>query len=236
MDQEPSSSSAVPSDQPNTKKYDHVSGEVFEEPLHKTPEKQQVLDFDNDDDIADPTYYDDRNSDDSNSSESTEADKETGDKEDSVKGRKRKKNPKAWKRNISRAKRHSGMEYKTAKKTIKTKAVKSPCTDVCKLKCKDRVSEDKRNIIHLEFWNERKSLEIRRQFIASQVEQVPINRLRERTGERHGQRKQMNKYHFEVDGIRQRVCKKFFLNTLNISHQTVDTAIQKKGRRNSNAR
>lgn len=37
------------------------------------------------------------------------------------------------------------------------------------------------------------------QFIDSHVKQVPINTLRERTGERDGQRKQINKYHFVQD-------------------------------------
>ncbi|KAJ8969696.1 hypothetical protein NQ314_001637 [Rhamnusium bicolor] len=68
----------------------------------------------------------------------------------------------------------------------------------------------------------------KRQFVASRVEQIPIKRTRERNSERRSKRQFTNHYSFEVNGLKVVVCKNFFLNTLCISQQTVDTALLKK--------
>lgn len=108
------------------------------------------------------------------------------------------------------------------------KFLKEPCDDNCKLSCKNRILEERRQIIHSNFWSPSKTVDIRRQYIASIVTQVPIKRRREKTGERRGKRIFTNCYSFETEGTKEIVCKRFFLNTLSISQQTVDTAIKKK--------
>nr|CAI5838337.1 unnamed protein product [Callosobruchus analis] len=69
---------------------------------------------------------------------------------------------------------------------------------------------------------------MKRQYIASHVQQEDIKRRRERNNLREGKRRHTNKYTFEVNGTQITVCKKFFLSTLCISQQSVDTAIKKK--------
>lgn len=69
---------------------------------------------------------------------------------------------------------------------------------------------------------------MKRQFIASHVQQIPIQRRRERNNLRERRRQHTNKYFFEINKNKINVCKKFFLNTLSISQQYVDTAIAKK--------
>jgi len=195
-----------------------VTGHV-EEPVHITPTPS---DFDSDDDIADPSFnaetVEETNSDSSASNDDAEEQK----------SRKRQANPKMWKKNVQKMKRHCGLEYRTKKKIIVAKTIKQPCSDSCKLQCKSKITEQKRQGIHSQFWSSQNSFETRRQFIASNVEQVPLQRCRERTGERSGQRQCMNEYHFEIDGRKVKICKTFFLNTLSISKQTVETALKKK--------
>nr|CAI5829866.1 unnamed protein product [Callosobruchus analis] len=69
---------------------------------------------------------------------------------------------------------------------------------------------------------------MKRQYIASHVQQEDIKRRRERNNLREGKRQYTNKYTFEVNGRQIIVCRKFFLSTLCISQQSVDTAIKKK--------
>nr|CAH7726322.1 unnamed protein product [Callosobruchus chinensis] len=44
--------------------------------------------------------------------------------------------------------KHCGLEYRTKKKVIVAKTIKPPCTGSCKLKCKSKISEQKRQDIH----------------------------------------------------------------------------------------
>nr|CAH7721052.1 unnamed protein product [Callosobruchus chinensis] len=97
-----------------------------------------------------------------------------------------------------------------------------------KTKCSEKISEEERKKIHKQFWTNQKSIDVKRQFIASHVQQLPIERRRERTSERKNKRQYTNRYTFESKSRLINVCKTFFLNTLSISQQTVDTAISKK--------
>nr|CAH7727237.1 unnamed protein product [Callosobruchus chinensis] len=46
----------------------------------------------------------------------------------------------------------------------------------CKLKCSEKISEEERKKIHKQFWTDQKSIDVKRQFIASHVQQLPIER------------------------------------------------------------
>lgn len=122
-----------------------------------------------------------------------------------------------------------GVEYTTdsGSRVMAAKIMKISCSEKCKLSCNKKISKETREAIHKNFWSPSKSVNVRRQFIASRVKQMPIKRTRERTGERQGKRTFTNQYSFETNGITEIVCKTFFLNTLSISHQTVETAIKK---------
>lgn len=117
-----------------------------------------------------------------------------------------------WKKNIQKLRKYCGLEYGTKNKVIVAKTIKMPCSDSCKLKFKSKIIEQIRQDIHSHFWRSLKSLETRTQFTASNVEQVPLQTCRERTGERSGQQQKcMKEYHFEIDGWKVKICKPFFL-------------------------
>nr|CAI5822919.1 unnamed protein product [Callosobruchus analis] len=194
----------------------HVTADYGEE-LHRTPEREFV-DFESDDAVADPDY-----------SGESECDNDQNEKEKNL-ARKRKADPTQWKKNLTKRKRNLVLEYETdsGSRVMNPKILKEPCGDNCKLSCKKRISEERRQIIHSNCWSPSKTVDQRRQYIASIVTQVPIKRRREKTGKRRGKRMFTYCYSFETEGKKETVCKKFFLNTLSISQQTVDTAVKKK--------
>lgn len=208
-----------------------ADGTTFDN-VHRTPEKSDhFLDFDSDDDLADPDYVmsEEENYEQNVATEAVDDEGKIAGGEETAKGRKRKANPQAWKRNVEAAARHEGLEYETkTKRIVERKQVKESCPDTCKLKCKENVPEDIRQNINSKFWSKHKSTDLKRQFVASHVEQLPIKRNRVRSGERQDKRQFTNRYTFEVNGHKVPVCKKKFFNTLCISQQTVDTALQKK--------
>nr|CAI5846436.1 unnamed protein product [Callosobruchus analis] len=193
----------------------HVTAEDEERIRHKTPERE-FSDFDDDNDIADPDYPSGGDS--------------MSRKKGIKKGRKRKRNEEKWKKNLTKQKRLSGLEYTTdsGNRLMGPKLIKPACGEKCKLVCSNRIPEETRKTIHKNFWSPSKTVNVRRQYIASRVKQMPVKWTRERTGERHGKRTFTNHYSFEIKGFTETVCKTFFLNTLSISHQTVETAIKKK--------
>lgn len=195
----------------------HITAE-YEEQLHRTPERE-FADFDSDDSVADPDYSGEHESDD-----------EQNEVAEKKLTRKRKANRVNWKKHVTKKKRYSGLEYQTdsGSRVMNLKLLKEPCGDSCKISCKNRISEERRQIIHSNFWNPSKTVDVRRQYVASSVAQVPIKRRREITGQRQGKRNFSHCYSFETEGKKETVCKKFFLNTLSISQQTVDTAVRKK--------
>nr|CAI5863485.1 unnamed protein product [Callosobruchus analis] len=101
----------------------------IEEPIHITPPPS---DFDSDDDIADPSYDADTLVE--THSESSASNNDT----DEPKSRKRKADPKMWKKNVQKMRKHCGLKYRTKKKLIVAKTIKPPCTDSCKIKWKDK--------------------------------------------------------------------------------------------------
>lgn len=103
-----------------------------------------------------------------------------------------------WKKNIKKVKRHSGLEHVTerSKKVIKEKNVKPPCLITCILKCWEKIPEEVRKKIHREYWTHQKLIDMKRQFVASHVQQIPVVRRRERNYEREMRRQHTNRYIF----------------------------------------
>lgn len=143
-------------------------------------------------------------------------------------GRKRKSNPKTWGKNVHKRNVAGGLERKTKCGVVKAKQLGPPCTESCHLRCSTKISEHHRHAIHSMFWNPDKSMNLKRQFVASMVECIPIMRVRGTNGTRTGKRLFTRKYFFDVNSVRVNVCQKFFLSTLSISETFVTTAIRKK--------
>ncbi|KAJ8965858.1 hypothetical protein NQ314_003870 [Rhamnusium bicolor] len=98
----------------------------------------------------------------------------------------------------------------------------------CKLKCTEHITGDDRFKIHKSYWNSDFNTDQKRQFIAASVEEFPIKRRRERTGTRTDKRQTTLHYSFIVRGTKQRVCQKYFLNTLDISQTTIRNILRKR--------
>lgn len=145
------------------------------------------------------------------------------------KSRKRTRNTENWRCNIRKKKRCSGEEY-ISKKNLKVEArkIQPACHDKCPRKCCQKISLDSRNTIFKEFWSSGRDINQKRQFIASSVETSNVQKRRSRTGEKEGKRNTTNQYFFSIENEKIRVCKTFFLNTLDISQSFVNVALSKK--------
>lgn len=113
-------------------------------------------------------------------------------------------------------------------KIISKKEIKEPCQEGCRKKCTKKITTDERLSIHTQFYNKNLDINQKRQFIASCIEEVPVERVRVRTGSRVGKRKSSLNYFFTVNSKKVNVCRTYFLNTLNLSQTSVRFALQKR--------
>lgn len=147
------------------------------------------------------------------------------------KTRKRLKHSDNWKCNSRKKRRADGKEYISKTGTcVAERKLKQTFKKTCKLKCSEKINEKDRLNILQEFWSNEKSIDQKRQFVASSIKTNPIKRTRERTGDRRDKRQFTNHYFLVIEGRHINVCKTFFLNTLNISQTFVSTALKKKGK------
>ncbi|XP_038218901.1 uncharacterized protein LOC119837403 isoform X1 [Zerene cesonia] len=140
------------------------------------------------------------------------------------KGRKRSSDPQKWRQNINKVLRNTGNSYESKKKeTVPPRQVKPPCTERCRLKCSEKFTSVQRQALFAAFWAIG-DIDKQRLFINSCMSNVSprykyTNALHPR---------QSNKaFHFVMDGKTIRVCKTFFIATLNISDRVIRTVKQK---------
>lgn len=127
------------------------------------------------------------------------------------KTRKRLKHSDNWKCNSRKKSRADGKEYisKTGTCVVERK-LKQTCQKTCKLKCSEQINEkDCLNILQ-EFWSNEKSIDQKRQFVASYIKTNPIKRTIERTGDRRDKRQFTNHYLLVIEGRHIKLCKTFF--------------------------
>ncbi|XP_028129733.1 uncharacterized protein LOC126888266 [Diabrotica virgifera virgifera] len=149
-------------------------------------------------------------------------------------GRKRTFNEANWKKNVTRRLRNSGKSYTSVKiakladgTKIKTqitrdaKKVLQPCTEKCRLKCKEKIMEEQRLVIFNEYWN-LADLQRQRDFIASSLSPVAKSKYS------IAKRSLNNAYYFHVLERKHRVCKTFFMSTLGITSRTIRTVCEKQ--------
>lgn len=130
--------------------------------------------------------------------------------------RKRTINVENWKKNIRKQKRQSGQDYiDQAGKLRPKKILKEPCTAVCEHKCTRNFSMEERNNIFQTFWqlNDEHKNYFYEKFIMK-------TKIRRKTVKYQKKFFTYNYFFQKADRI-QRVCKKFFLNTLNISERRI---------------
>ena len=72
----------------------------------------------------------------------------------SVRGRKRRRNEEAWKRNVTKRLRNSGRAYVFSRgKEIAGRAMTAGCSESCALICSTKLKEDETRSLFEEFWN-----------------------------------------------------------------------------------
>ncbi|CAG9836190.1 unnamed protein product [Diabrotica balteata] len=179
--------------------------------------EEKLEEFSSSDSVADPDYTQDQNDlsdSDDNMPQPTKKDKKLP--------MKRKSQPDEWIRNKAKRLRNSGKEYVTKSKEKKIKPMRKvgkPCTDKCKLQCSTKFTEEQRQII-FEGYYDLPDIERKRDFISFNMTHIePKYQYKKGT-------RQPNMAFFLTNGdnmTRTRVCKTFFLSTLDISDRVVRT-------------
>lgn len=142
------------------------------------------------------------------------------------KGKKRKCDPDKWISKKMKLLRNSGQEYTSAKskKLKRAKAIRPPCGEKCRLKCPEKISEELRGSIFSAFWA-LAELQRQREYIVSHCEQI---KPKYRYTCTQNLRQLNTAFYFDINSNRLRVCKQFFMATLDINERTIKTALAKK--------
>ncbi|CAG9814696.1 unnamed protein product [Phaedon cochleariae] len=139
------------------------------------------------------------------------------------KGKKRQRNPADWKRNKSKILKNMGKEYVShTGKFVKEKVIKPPCSERCKLGCQNKLSEDHRTKLFMDYWK-LGSLQRQRDFLGSCVEPL-VTKYRRISGA--DARRRNCVFYLTNSGMRMRVCKTFLINTFGNTERTIRTFIQ----------
>lgn len=140
--------------------------------------------------------------------------------------KKKKQAPKNWKKNVVKQLRNSGQAYTSvskSKKTFDKKSLKQPCGDKCRLQCSSKFTNEERQKILDEYWS-LGDIEKQRSFLLKNMITVNPKYRYKREG---SHRKENKAFYYNKDGKQIRVCKKFFMATLDISSRPLRTVINK---------
>ncbi|XP_012560119.1 uncharacterized protein LOC105846187 [Hydra vulgaris] len=134
--------------------------------------------------------------------------------------RKRKADRSSWKQSVRKIQRQSGKAYKNTNGEQMPKrsivALKS-CRN-CKFKCSTNISEIERQIIFDNFWT--LDDDGKKHFYSKTTENLEKKRCQTAAGD-NSRRKTSYYYSFFVSNTQYRVCKSYYLSTLNISSHRV---------------
>ncbi|KAK3092227.1 hypothetical protein FSP39_000013 [Pinctada imbricata] len=135
--------------------------------------------------------------------------------------RRRHKNPEQWKQNMRKRKRNQGEEYESCRgKKIPRRSFRTPKCK-CKFKCSEKITRDDQEQVFLEYW--KRGYKGQREFISRSV--TKTNKAKH-TRE-NSRRKYSYSYFLPKDSENIRVCKMFFLKTLDIGEKTVSYTLNK---------
>lgn len=145
--------------------------------------------------------------------------------------RKRQVHREAWKQNVRKRKREGGMPYEDIKgKAHRERSVQGQCGKVqCRLKCAAKINYVDQSNIHKKFWtlsDARKS-----EFYNKFIERVEKQRCRPRMlpapNAENAFKKFSLKYYLQIGEEKIKVCKSFFINTLDISARRISYFFEK---------
>ncbi|CAC5415816.1 unnamed protein product [Mytilus coruscus] len=153
---------------------------------------------------------------------------DTNANDEKMRSRKRKKQTELWKQNLRKRRRQSGMEYiNTRGNTQRKKEVKigtKDCNGGCRFKCSKNISETERKAIFKTFWSYSDSE--KNAFYGNNIEK--LQKERKRTNKEISRKQFTYKYHLPKECGKVRVCKEFFLTTLDISSRRIQWFFEKK--------
>ncbi|MES9882503.1 MAG: hypothetical protein ABW185_16670 [Sedimenticola sp.] len=139
--------------------------------------------------------------------------------------RKKINSPETWKRNVCKKDRSRGNAYTNKHgQHIAARTVKGKDCTRCRFKCSDNVTEDQRADIFKTYWD-LGDYEKQRGFICQHIDQTEPETLKRH---RDKPRTTSRTYFLTVGDIRHRVCKEFFLKTLDVGKKTVEYALKCK--------
>lgn len=129
------------------------------------------------------------------------------------------RNEASWARNVRKNSRFSGEEYvSTRGQKVGAKKVQKVDCSKCMYKCQEKITEEQREEIHVKYWN-LESFEERVAYFVKNVASFEPKRRRQ------GESRRAFSRTYSFDGVR--VCKNFFLSTLDIGDSTVTTSLDK---------
>ncbi|XP_047125175.1 uncharacterized protein LOC124807374 [Hydra vulgaris] len=143
------------------------------------------------------------------------------------KTRKRKSAPKTWSQNMRKQLRQPGQPYKNRKgENVPCMSVtkKKDCLNSCKFRCAQNISDEERTRIFADFWSMDDMQ--KRHFYSRTTER--LQKKRHRTINENSRKAYSFYYSFFVGDWQTRVCKEFYLTTLNISSRRVYYYHEKK--------
>lgn len=127
--------------------------------------------------------------------------------------RQKSKEEELWKRNVNKKMRQSGQSYiNTNNVQVSPRKILPTCLAKCPFKCTSNFSDVDRTKIFDDFWklNDNEKLGFYFKF----VKRISVKRRR---APESTKKKLSFQYYFQVDDRINRVCRMFFLNTVNIS-------------------
>ncbi|MEW8546092.1 MAG: OTU domain-containing protein, partial [Candidatus Thiodiazotropha sp.] len=139
--------------------------------------------------------------------------------------RKKTPKPEKWKANVRKEKRMKGVAYENVHgKLILGREVKPINCSNCRFKCSLNITTDHRQSIFETYWG-LGNYDGQRNFICQHVDQFEPERVARSKSRR---KKVSNTYSFTNGQEKIRVCKEFFLKTLDVGKKTVDYALKSK--------
>ena len=138
--------------------------------------------------------------------------------------RKRKSNQDEWKRNKNKKRRCAGEEYiSSSGKKVPKRTLKPIDCSGCKFKCSMKISEEQRQSLFATYWG-KENYALQREFICQNITVSDVKR----SSSTPRRRAISAKFSFQIEQSTIRVCKSFFLRTLDIGKKTVDYALKKQ--------
>ncbi|XP_056647399.1 uncharacterized protein LOC130452104, partial [Diorhabda sublineata] len=142
------------------------------------------------------------------------------------KRKKRPCNPDNWVMKKTKTLRNSDLGYVSykSKRSVSARKIRPSCESKCRLKCSEKIKEEVRQQLFSGFWS-LGDVQRQREFIVSYSDEI---KPKYRYSSTQNFRAMKRAFYFDVHNVRTRVCKQFFMATLDINARTIQTAFSKK--------